>query len=112
MTTTDQEAAMSLLIKAEQTLDAVYIQVKETIKAQKDCIAQDIERVKRDEEMDEWEKKSYHDVYLEDYKSLMKSIQELTESIERGKGEIEQRELRGGKRRKARRCVKLLSIRM
>ena len=85
---------MSLLIKAEQTLDAVYIQVKETIKAQKDCIAQDIERVKRDEEMDEGEKKWCHNVYLEDYKSLMKSIQEVTKSIKRGKGEIEQRDER------------------
>ena len=65
-------------------MDAVFIQVKETIKAQKELIGKGIERVKRDEEMDEEEKNSLHNLYLEDYKYLMKSIQDLTQSIREG----------------------------
>ena len=80
-----------MLDKADQTLDAVYIQAKETIKAQKELIGQDIERMKGDEEMNEKEKKSLHNLYLDDYKCLMKSIQDLTQSIEKGKGEMEKR---------------------
>ena len=92
MTTTSEEAAMSFLDKAEQTLDAVYIQAKEIIKAQKEMITNSIERIKRDEEIDEEERKSCLDLYIEDCKWLMKSIQDITKSMERGKGEMEMRE--------------------
>ena len=91
MTTTSQKAVLSLLDKAEQILDGVYIQAKEAIKAQKELISQDIERVKRDEEMDDEEKNSLHNLYLDDYKCLMKSIQVLTQSIKKGKREMEKR---------------------
>ena len=66
-------------------LDAAYIKCKETIKAQKQLIALDIEMVKEDEEMYEEGKKMILNLYLKYYDYLMKGIQDITESMKKEK---------------------------
>ena len=56
--------------------------------------------IKKDEEPDEEERKSCLDLYIEDCKLLMKSIQVITESIEMGKVEMGKGEQRREKETK------------
>ena len=77
---------LNLLLKEETFFDNVHKNIKGLIKTRKDLLTQAIEK---ENEMDEEERLVYHELFVEESKSLIQSLQDVNALLKQQKEKLE-----------------------
>ena len=77
---------LNLLLKVETFFDNVHKDIKGLIKTRKDLLTQAIEK---ENEMDEEERLVYHELFVEESKSLIQSLQDVNALLKQQKEKLE-----------------------
>ena len=77
---------LNLLLKEEAFFDNVHKDIKGLIKTRKDLLTQAIEK---ENEMDEEERLVYHELFVEESKSLIQSLQDVNALLKQQKEKLE-----------------------
>ena len=77
---------LNLLLKEEAIFDNVHKDIKGLIKTRKDLLTQAIEK---ENEMDEEERLVYHELFVEESKSLIQSLQDVNALLKQQKEKLE-----------------------
>ena len=77
---------LNLLLKEETFFDNVHKDIKGLIKTRKDLLTQAIEK---ENEMDEEERLVYHELFVEESKSLIQSLQDVNALLKQQKEKLE-----------------------